>query len=109
MRYKQGYNAGMLKAVREYHELQRSKAVRVIRWVVDPTGDAALLVRFKDEGGRELAGLYGAWWDSCYERWDITEQTTCNAKDEHEMVQGRMYWDCDDLEAAMDEYDELEE
>ena len=110
MRLKQGFNAEMLRAVREYHIAQRDRHVTPVRWVCDPEGYALLLVRFEDEQGRKVSSLM-----SCspayspYDGWTVDEVTTCPREDEHSIVQVQMLYSGGEVGWEADAPDEKEE
>ena len=90
MRYKQGYDKELVKAIMDYHEYHRDSNTRIIRWVCDPNGYALLLCRFDNEQGEPYCGLYMCDYDNFMERWDIQEAYTHEAAREHDMVQWYM-------------------
>lgn len=87
---KQAFCPDLEKAVIEYHQYNRDSHIELRKFVCDPRGDPLLLVRLKDESGKEISCLDHCWWDSLYSRWEINDVKHCDRKEEKQMVEATM-------------------
>ena len=87
---KQAFCPELEKAVIKYHQYNRDSHIELRKFVCDPRGDPLLLVRLKDESGKDISCLDHYWWDSLYERWEIRDVESCDRKEEKLLVEATM-------------------
>ena len=84
---KQAFCPDLEKAVIEYHQYNRDSHIELRKFVCDPRGDPLLLVRLKNESGKDISCLDHYWWDSLYQRWDIHDVQNCDRTQEKAMIE----------------------
>lgn len=92
----QGFDAGLVKAIKDYHMVHRDTHVTPVRFVTDPQGDSMVLVRCIDEQGNPVSCLMAYYHDRINDTWDVTEATGFPRELENDYVQSEMQNACDD-------------
>ena len=92
----QGFDAGLVKAIKDYHMVHRDTQVTPVRFVTDPQGDSMVLVRFIDEQGKPGSCLMTYYYDRINQSWDVSEATGFPRDLETSYVQAEMQYACDD-------------
>lgn len=106
----QVFDPMLVKAIKEYHLLQRDKHVELVRFVCDPTGDPLLLVRFLDEQNKPWSSFMDFWATSRENaiEYDVLETQPFDRNKETEFVNAYMAgtWSSDMEDSHIDENDE---
>ena len=94
---KQMFDDALAKAVIEYHEWHHDKKIEIKAFICDSQGTPNILTRVVDEGGKKMSCLLDFDYHfsenekgEMVQVWDVNEVTSCETKDEYQMVQNLM-------------------
>lgn len=70
----------------EYHHYHHDKNVRLIKFVCDRKGKAAVLVRLVNADGQKQSVLNRFWWDGLSNRWAVEDYMWSPPEKEKDMI-----------------------
>ena len=69
-----------------YHHYHKDKNVRLIKFICDRKGKAAVLVRLVDADGQKQSVLNRFWWDGLSNRWAVEDYMWSSPEREKDMI-----------------------
>lgn len=90
---KQGFDVGIIRAVKAYHEFHHDTQVELVRFVCNPVGEPMILTRVVGEDKKKMSCLLEFNWryvdvneHEMEQQWEVIERESIERKDEYYML-----------------------